>query len=126
MYTSTLEKIDCKVLFTWLTRRLERLTAPPPFPHLFFVLLSYFFAIVSFVTTTLDKFQFRSQVRLSQINVLVPIRLKPKVFAVFIKIGSRIDFLFVVQQDIVNYWDFPSKTSRNCHKMLEPKSTRLE
>ena len=28
------------------------------------------------------------------------------------------------RQDIVNYWDFPSKTSRNCHKRLVPKFTR--
>ena len=48
--------------------------------YLFFVLL-FFSAIVSFVTTTPDKsttpdkFQFQSQVRLSQINAIVPTRL---------------------------------------------------
>ena len=83
--------------------------------------LFYFFGIVSFVTTTLDKFQFQSQVRLSQIKVIVPIRLKFKLYAVFIKWGSRIDFLFMGRLDIVNYWDFPSKIFRHCHKRLVPK-----
>ena len=91
---------------------------------LFFVLLFYSFAIVGSVTTTPDKFQFQSQVRLSQINVIIPIRLKLKLYAVFIKWGVGIDFLFLGQQDIVNYWDFPSKTSRNCYKRLIPKITR--
>ena len=49
---------------------------------LFFVLLFYLFGIVSFVTTTLEKFQFQSQVRLSQIKVTVPIRLKSKLYRV--------------------------------------------
>ena len=91
---------------------------------LFFVFLFYLFGIVSFVTTTLDKFQFQSQVRLSQINVIVSIRLKFKFYAVFIKWGCRIDFSFMGRQDIVNYWDFPSKISRNYHKRLVPKITR--
>ena len=75
----------------------------------FFVLLFYFFAIVSFATTTPDKFQFQSQVRLSQSNVKVPICWKFKLYAVFNGWGSGIDFLFMGQQDIVNYWDFLSK-----------------
>ena len=90
---------------------------------LIFVLLFYFFAFVSFVTTTPEKFQFQSQVRLSQINVIVPIRLKFKIFAVFIGWESRLDFLFMVRQDIANYRDIPSKNSRNCHKSLVPKIT---
>ena len=45
----------------------------------FFVLFFTFFAIVSSVTTTFDKFQFQSQVRLSQCNVKDPIRSKFKV-----------------------------------------------
>ena len=28
------------------------------------------------------------------------------------------------RQEIVNYWDFPSKISRNCHKSLVPKINR--
>ena len=68
----------------------------------------YFFGFVSFVTTTPEKFQFQSQVLLSQINVIVPIRLKFKLFAVFIESGSRIDFMFMGRQNIVNYWDFSS------------------
>ena len=70
--------------------------------YLLLVLLFYFFAIVSFITTAPDKFQFQSEVRLSQINVIVPIPLKFKLYAVFIKWGNRIGFLFMRRQDIVN------------------------
>ena len=84
----------------------------------------YFFGIVSIVTTTPDKFQFQSQVRLSQINVIFPFRLKIELYAVLIEWGSRIDFLFMGRQDIFNYGDIPSKISRNCHKRLVPKNTR--
>ena len=91
---------------------------------LLFVLLFYFFAFVSFLFTTPDKFQVQSQLRLSQINVTVPIRLKFKLYAVFIEWGSTMDFLFMGGQDIVNYWDFNSKISRKCHKSLVPKITR--
>ena len=58
----------------------------------FSVLLFYFFDIVSFVTTNPAKFQFQSQVRQSQINVIFSVRLKIKLHAVFIEWGSRIDF----------------------------------
>ena len=87
----------------------------------FFVLLSHFFGFVGFVTTTPDKFQFQSQVRLSQIYVIVPIRLKFKLYAVFIKWVSRIDFLFMGQQDIVNYWDFPPRFAENATKVWHRK-----
>ena len=87
---------------------------------LFFVLV-FFCVIVIFVDTTLDKFQFQSQVRLSGINIVAPMRLKFKHCAVFIVWGSRISFLFVGRQIIVNYLDFPSKVSRNCHKTFVPK-----
>ena len=83
---------------------------------LLFVLLFYFFGVVSSVTTTLDKFQFQSQKRLSQINVVVTIRLKFKLYAVFIEWGSRIVFVFVGRQDIVNYWDFPPKFPQSTTK----------
>ena len=92
---------------------------------LFLVFLFYFYGFVSFVTTTPDKFQFQNQVRLSQINVRVPIRLKFKLYAVFIEWGSRIVLLFMWRHDIVNYWHyFPSKISTNCYKRLVPKITR--
>ena len=91
---------------------------------LFFVFLFKFFGIVSFVTTTLDQLQFQSEVRLSQINLVIPIRLIFKLYAVFIEWGSKINFLFVGRQDIVNYWDFPSYISRNSHKKLVPKIAR--
>ena len=94
---------------------------------LFFVLPFYFFGIISFVTTTPDKFQFQSQVRLSQINAIVPIRLKfKKLYAVVTKWASKIDFLFMGQKNILNYWEFPTKISRNCHKRLVPKVTRYD
>ena len=92
--------------------------------YFFFVLLFYFFAIVSFVTTTPDKLQFQSQVLLFQINVIVPIRLKLELYAIFTQWGSMLYFLFMGRQDIVNYWNFSSKVSRNCHKRLVPKITR--
>ena len=82
----------------------------------FFVPFFHLFAIVSSVITTLDKFQFQSQVRVFQINIVVPIRLKLKFYAVFIKGGSIIIFLFLGGQDIVNYWAFPSKISRTATK----------
>ena len=81
-----------------------------------------FFDIVRFVTTTLDKFHFHSQVRLSQINVLVPLSLKFKLQAVFTEWASRIDFMFVGWHNIVNYWVFPSSISGNCHKRLVTKT----
>ena len=73
---------------------------------LLFALFFIFFRIVSFVTTTLDRGQFPSQVRPSEINIVVPIRLKTKLYAVFIERSSSINFLFVGQQHIVSYWDF--------------------
>ena len=69
----------------------------------------YFFGNVSFAATTPDKFQFQSQLRLSQINVVVPIGLKFNLYAVFIKRGSRIKLLFLGRQDIVKYWTFPPR-----------------
>ena len=83
---------------------------------LLLVLLFNFCAIVIFVTTTFDKFQFQSQVRMSQSNVKFPLSLKLKFIAVFINWCSRLNFLLVGRQNIVNYWDFPSKGSRNCQK----------
>ena len=89
---------------------------------LFFLLLFHFSA--NFVTKTSDKFRFQSQRSLSLINVGVMISSKFKLYAVLIKWGSRVYSLFVERQEIVNYWDFPSKISRNCHKWLVPKITR--
>ena len=89
---------------------------------LFFVLLFHFFAIVGFATTTLHKFQ--SQIRLPQVNGVNPIPMKVKLYEVLLEWAGRIKILFVGRQDIVNYWFFPSKVSRNCHKSLLPKVTR--
>ena len=92
---------------------------------LFFVLLFFFFAIVSFVTTTPDKFQFQIQEGLSQMNVIVPNLLKFKLYAVFIEWGSRIDFLFMGQQNIVNYWDFPARLPETATKCWYRKKLDL-
>ena len=94
--------------------------------YLLFVLLFFLVCYCKFRNHDPDKFQFQSRVRLSQINVTVPIPLKLKLYATFIEWGFRIDFLFKGQQNIVNYWDFPSKTSRNCRKRLVPKTTRKD
>ena len=73
----------------------------------FLIAFLFFFGIVSLVTTTLDKFQFQSQVHLSHINVIVWIRFNFKLYAISIEWGSRITFLLVGRQDVINYWDFP-------------------
>ena len=86
-----------------------------------FVLLFLFLTLVCIVTTSFDKFELQCQKRQSQINVIVPIRFKFKLYAVFIKWGSWISFLFMRVQDIVNNWDFPSNISRHCYKRLVPK-----
>ena len=85
------------------------------------VFLFLFLILVCIVTTTIHKFELPCQKRLSLINVIVPIRLKFKLYAVSIKWGSWMNFLFMWGQDIVNDWDFPSKVSRHCHKRLVPK-----
>ena len=61
------------------------------------------FGSLNFVTTTLDKFQLQSQVRLPQIIIVIPIRLKFKLYAIFIELVSGINFLFVERQHNVNY-----------------------
>ena len=57
----------------------------------------------------------------SQINVIVLIRLKFKLYAVSIKWGSCINLSFKREQGIVYNWDFSFKISRHCHKSLVPK-----
>ena len=87
---------------------------------LLFVLL-FFLTLVCIVTTSFEKLELQCQKRLPQINVIVPIRLKLKLYAVFIKWGSWINFLFMRRQAIVNNWDFPSKISGHRHMRLAPK-----
>ena len=60
---------------------------------LIFVLLFILFGFVSFVTTTLENFQFQSQVGLSQNNIVLSIRLKIKLYTIFIEWWSRVNFL---------------------------------
>ena len=132
MYTSTLEKFECKLLFTRVTRGTGASSSAVSSSSDFASSLGsvfYVFGIVSFVTTTPDtttpdKIQVQNPVGLSQINVIIPTRLNFKLYAVIFESGSRIDFLFMRRQDIVNYWDFPSKISRNGHKRLVLKITR--
>ena len=93
---------------------------------LFSLLFLNFFGFVGFVTTTFVKFQFRSQVNPSHINVVVPIALKLKLYATFSERGIKINFFFVGRQIIVNYWDFASKHSRNCHWRLVLKIARQD
>ena len=118
--------IECKMLFTCVTRgtggsssssdaaavSTSALASSLCFLRSFF----QFCAIVIFVTVTVDKFRFQSQKRLSQINIVVTIRLKFKVYEIFIdnEWSCKINFLFVGQHDNVNYWDLPYKISRNC------------
>ena len=90
----------------------------------FFTLLDFFFEIlklfakVTFLTTTLDKVQFLSQARLAQFNVIIPISLKLRLCANFIKRGSEKYFFFVGGQSIVNYWnvlqDFQNLPQKFC------------
>ena len=101
VYLSNEEIWNLSLLFCHLRCSLIRFS-------FFFVLSFNFFAVVSFVTTTLDSFEFQSQVPLFQINPIYPIRLNFKLDAVFVDGGSGINFLLVGRQDIVIYWDFPS------------------
>ena len=89
-----------------------------------FVLFFRLLCSCKFVTTTPDKFQLHRQVRVSQINVRVPIRLKFKLYAFFIEWGIMMNFLCLGRQYIVNYCEFPSKFSRNCQKRFAPKIAR--
>ena len=71
MYTSTL-KNESERLFTRVTRGTGAScssSAVASSSAFAFSLYSFFIGIVSFVLRTLDKFQFQSQVRLSQINM---------------------------------------------------------
>ena len=112
------------MLFTWVTRATSSSSSsssPVSLKTTDSSLCSFFFFFtrVCIVTTSFDKFELQCQKRFSEINVIVPIRLKFKFYAaVSIKWGSWINFLFMRGQDIVNNWDFPSKISRHCHKRL--------
>ena len=88
-----------------------------------FVLFFHCIGIVSFVTNILDRFQLQSRVRLSQINIIVLIRLKFNLYAVFMKSSSSIRFFFVRRWSIVTYWDFLSKISWNCYKKVGTESS---
>ena len=131
MYSSILEKIECKMLFTWVRKTARvacyssaAISSTNRFCLIWLGIVSALFncfGIVSFVATVFDKLQFGSKIRLSQINEVVRIRLKFKFFAVSSDWGSMINFLFVGRHDIVINWDFSSKISRNFHKRLVPK-----
>ena len=63
--------------------------------RLIFVFLFLFLTLVCIATTSFDKVELQCQKRLSQINVIVPIRLKFKLYALFIKWSNWIKFLFM-------------------------------
>ena len=96
------------MLFTWVTR--ENLLLVLRFLILFclfFVIFNNILGVVSLVTTNFDKIQSQSHLRPCQIKIVVPIRLKLKFSAVFMKWGSRTKFLLLGRQEIVNYWTSP-------------------
>ena len=66
--------------------------------RLIFVLFFLFLTLVCNVMTSVDKFELQCQKRLSQINVIVPIRLAFKLYAIFIKWGGQLNFLFMQGQ----------------------------
>ena len=84
-------------------------------------MLLFFLTLPCIVATFYEKFELQCQKRLSQINILVPIRLKIKRHEIFIKWDSWINFLFMQGQHIVNNCDFSSKIPRHCHKKLVQK-----
>ena len=103
MYTSTFKKLECKVYFTWITRRTGAWSSSSsisrlPYAYSFFLqslsiihdASSNLIAIVSFATTTPDHFQFESQMSLSQINGTDPIVSNFKILEVFIEWGIGI------------------------------------
>ena len=79
---------------------------------LILVLFFRIFRVVGFVTTTFNYCQFWIQESSSQINVLLSIGLKFKPNGVFIQRSSRINFLFVGHQDIVNYMNPPQVSQK--------------
>ena len=89
--------------------------------RLILVLLFPLLTIVCIVTTSFDIFKLQCPEILSKISLKVPIRLKFKLYAVFIMWSSWIIFMFMRRQNIVSIWDFPSKISGHCHKSLVPK-----
>ena len=81
-------KIECKMMFTGVTRGtgVSCSSSAVVFSSTLAFSLCRFlncFGIVSFVNTTFDKTQFQSEIHPSQFNVVVLIRLKFKLYAVF-------------------------------------------
>ena len=106
MYTSTLEKNDCKISFTWATRRIRACCSSSTvasasafaFPSWYFLLLlqckcrnhdAWPNSVSKLSTSVLNQRK-------------IPICLKLRIIAIFIEWGRRINFLFVGWQDIVN------------------------
>ena len=112
----SIEKSDFK-LSSSVTKRTGVSSAAASFISFFFK----FLCVVSLVATYVDQSHFHSQLGMSPFDVIVPIRFKSKHYAVYIERGSKILFFFVEQQNIVNYWDFPSKILKNCPKRLVQK-----
>ena len=84
MYTLTLEKLGAICCLHNYREELKSLAPPRP-PQLPLCALFHFVGIVSFVNTTLVKFEFQCQVRLSQVNVVFQISLRFKNYAIRIE-----------------------------------------
>ena len=70
------------------------------------VLFFLFLTLVWIVTTSFDKFKLQCQKRLSQINVLLPIRLKFKLYAVF---KSELVYCSCEDRTSSTIWTFPPR-----------------
>ena len=125
MYTSTLEKTECKMLFKRVTRRNGASSAVSSSS-------AFTSSLCSFLLLCYCKFRNHDPWQISvsrpstsvsnQRNSSDPLEIQTP--AVFIEWGSIVDLIFMEREDIINYWDFPSNTSRNCRKKLLPKITR--
>ena len=103
MYNSKVEKIECRMLFTWVTRgtgTFSSICVSFVFFNLFrlsCMLLFYFFGIVGISTRNLDQFQFQSQLLICRFNWIVPMCLNFKVNAVLADWGNMRKILFLGQ-----------------------------
>ena len=122
MFTSTLGKIEFKMLFTWITRRTGLWSSTTSAVASFDSSLCCFnfFEFVSFLTTS-DPYQFHSQEIPSRANVTIPVRWEVKLSENLFNWCSSKYLLFVGLQDNVNCRVFSSKISRNCHRRYNPK-----
>ena len=122
IYTSTVEEIECKMLFTSKTRGTRHSCSSSVSS---FRLASFLCCSLSSLVLIVCKYD------PWEISVSKPSKsdsnqrnMKFKLNALFIVWGKRISFLFVGRQDIINYCNYSSEFFRNCHKRLVPKNAR--